>query len=122
MKFLWTTISVKNLEESISFYSNIAGLRMLRRFPAGPGIEIAFMGNGTDSETLVELIADNSMIDIDHSEFVVIGFAVDSADAMMDTVISKNIPIHNGPFETPGSKFFTIKDPNGVSVQFFQQK
>jgi hypothetical protein len=30
--------------------------------------------------------------------------------------------VHNGPFETPGSKFFTIKDPNGVSIQFFQQK
>jgi len=49
MKFLWTTIHVKNLEESIDFYSNLMGLQVARRFPAGPGIEIAFMGNGIDS-------------------------------------------------------------------------
>jgi lactoylglutathione lyase len=47
---------------------------------------------------------------------------VDSVDEMLDMVKSKNIPVHTGPFETPGSKFFCIKDPNGLNVQFFQQK
>lgn len=34
MKYLWTTINVKNMEESITFYSELAGLKMLNRFPA----------------------------------------------------------------------------------------
>lgn len=122
MKFLWTTIYVKNLEESMAFYSDLVGLQMLQRFPAGPGIEMAFMGNGIDGETLVELIADSNNSSINHSEFIYIGFAVDSVDAMLDTVKSKNIPVHSGPVETPSFKFFCIKDPNGVNVQFFQQK
>lgn len=122
MKFLWTTIYVTNLDESIAFYSDLLGLQQLKRFPAGPGVEIAFMGNGTDDETLVELLADSNNSSVNFTEFLSIGFAVDSADAMMNTVESKNIPIHNGPIETPSSKFFTIKDPNGVNVQFFQQK
>ena len=122
MKFLWTTIYVKNLDESIAFYSDLAGLKMLKRFPAGPGIEIAFMGNGIDDETLVELLADGNNSTVSHSEFISIGFAVDSVDAMLDTVKSKNIPVHSGPVETPGSRFFSIKDPNGLNVQFFQQK
>jgi lactoylglutathione lyase len=122
MKYLWTTINVKNLDESIAFYSNLAGLQMLKRFPAGPGIEIAFMGNGMNNETLVELLVDNNNHTVNHCESISIGFAVDSMDAMLDMVKSKNIPVHNGPFETPGSKFFTIKDPNGLNVQFFQQK
>ena len=58
MKFLWTTIYVKNLDESITFYSNLLGLKVVNRFPAGPGMEIAFMGNGINDETLVELMAD----------------------------------------------------------------
>ena len=122
MKFLWTTIYVKNLDESITFYSDLLELQALRRFPAGPGIEIAFMGNGVDNETLVELLADSSNSTVNYSEFISIGFAVDSVDAMLNTVSSESIPVHNGPIETPGSIFFCIKDPNGLSVQFYQQK
>jgi lactoylglutathione lyase len=122
MKFLWTAIYVKNLDESIAFYSNLVGLQVSKRFPAGPGMEIAFMGNGITNETLVELLADSNNSTVNYSEFISIGFAVDSVEAMLDTLKSKNIPVHNGPIETPGSKFFYIKDPNGLNVQFFQQK
>lgn len=122
MKYLWTTIYVKNLDESVAFYSNLIGLKVQKRFPAGPGMEIAFMGNGIKDETLVELIADNKNSTIAFGESISIGFATDSVDAMLDTVESKNIPVHSGPFETPGFKFFCIKDPNGLNVQFFQQK
>ena len=121
MKFLQTAIYVKNLDESTAFYSNLLGLQVLKRFPAGPGVEIAFMGNGIDNETLVELLADSNNSAVKYSEFISIGFAVDSVDAMLDTVSSESIPVHNGPIETPGSIFFCIKDPNGLSVQFFQQ-
>jgi lactoylglutathione lyase len=122
MKFLWTTIYVKNLDESIAFYSSLLGLQVLRRFLAGPGMEIAFMGNGAANETSVELLADCNNSTVNYSEFVSIGFAVDSVDAMLAAVKSKNIPVHSGPVETPGSKFFTVKDPNGFNVQLFQQK
>ncbi len=122
MKFLWTTIFVKNLEESIAFYSELTKLQVVNRFPAGPGKEIAFLGNGADNETLVELMADSNYSDISFNESISIGFAVDSADEMLETVRSKSIPVYNGPIETPKFKFFTIKDPNGLNVQFFQQK
>lgn len=122
MKFLWTTIYVKNLDESVAFYSDLLGLKTMQRFPAGPGREIAFMGNGTNDETLVELLADNNNNSVSFSEYLSIGFAVDSVDAMLDTVKVKDIPVHSGPFETPSFKFFGIKDPNGLIVQFFQQK
>ena len=122
MKFLWTTINVKNLDESVAFYSDLAGLQVLQRFPAGPGVEIVFMGNGSDNETMVELLLDSSHTEVNFSESISIGFAVDSADAMLETVKRKDIPVHSGPVETPGFKFFCIKDPNGLNVQFFQQK
>ncbi len=122
MKFLWTTIYVKDLDESIAFYASLLELKVLKRFPAGPGVEIAFMGNGITNETTVELLADCTKSPNNYSEFVSIGFAIDSVDAMIDTIKSKNIPIASGPIETPGSKFFTIKDPNGFCVQLFQQK
>lgn len=122
MKFLWTTIYVRDLEESIAFYSDLLSLKVVRRFPAGPGREIAFMGNGIDSETLVELLADSNATGVNFGEHISIGFAVDSVDAMLETVRSKGIPLHGPLIETHGSKFFFIKDPNGLNVQFYGQK
>jgi lactoylglutathione lyase len=113
---------VKNLDEAIAFYSDLVGLKVTQRFPAGSGKEIAFMGNGINNETLVELFADSNYDIVNYGEYISIGFAVESIDVMLDIIKSKNIPIYNGPFETPGFKFFTIKDPNGLNVQFFQQK
>lgn len=122
MNFLWTTIYVNNLEESISFYSNLLKLKVMNRFPAGPGVEIAFLGNSTENETLVELLKDTKVDSVKHNDFIFIGFSVDSVEEMLEIVKKNNIPVHNGPIETPGSTFFTIKDPNGLSIQFFQQK
>jgi len=53
MKFCWTTLTVKNMEESLKFYQELIGLNLNQRFQAGPNMEIAFLGQG---ETQVELI------------------------------------------------------------------
>ncbi len=122
MKFLWTTIAVRNLDESIAFYTTLTGLHVVKRFPAGPGVEIAFMGNGVKDETLVELLADSNADAVPCGEGLSLGFAVDSVDAMLETVRRHNIPVHRGPVNIPGgSRFFCVKDPDGLSVQFFQQ-
>ncbi len=74
MKFLWTTIYVKNMDESIAFFTNLVGLKALKRFPARPGVEIAFMGNGVDNETLVELLADSKNSSVNFGEAISIVF------------------------------------------------
>jgi lactoylglutathione lyase len=122
MKFLWTAIYVKDLDESIAFYSALAGLKAIRRFQAGPTTEIAMMGNGGDGETLLELLCDSGKNAVSFGQDISIGFAVDSIAAILDAIKSRNIPVHSGPIETPRSKFFYVLDPNGVVVQFFQQK
>ena len=122
MKFLWTAIYVRNLEESIAFYTGLLKLKTLNRFPAGLGMEIAFLGNGHEGETLVELMADSKIGDVSFGESISLGFAVESVDDMLTLVKDKGIAVHSGPFETPAFRFFCIKDPNGLNVQFFQKK
>ena len=58
MKFLWTTILVNDMDESLKFYEEIAGLKPVDRFQAGPGMEIAFLGEG---ETKIELICNEKL-------------------------------------------------------------
>ncbi|MDF2677211.1 MAG: Glyoxalase/bleomycin resistance protein/dioxygenase, partial [Bacillota bacterium] len=61
MKFCWATLHVKNLEESIKFYEEVVGLEVSARFPAGPDMEIAFLGNG---ETKVELVWNKNVTEV----------------------------------------------------------
>ncbi len=122
MKFLWTTIHVKDLNASVAFYREVLELQVLQRFPAGPGREIVFLGNGVEGETTVELICDAGSGAVSYPEAISLGFAVPSVDAMLESVRTKGIAVQGTPVETPKFKFFTIRDPDGVCVQLFQYK
>ena len=116
MRFCWCTIAVKDMEESLRFYQEIVGLPLERRFGAGPGREIAFLGEG---ETKVELICDEAVKAINHGLDISLGFEVKSADEKIVELKSQGIKIHSGPFQpNPHIKFFFVLDPNGVSIQF----
>lgn len=120
MKFCWSTITVKNMEESLKFYQEIVGLSVNRRFQAGPGVEIVFLGDG---ETKVELIFNKEIKDVSFGQSISWGFEVDSVDEMMKLVKEKGIGIHSGPFQpNPNTKFFFVLDPNGLKIQFVESK
>ncbi len=118
MKLCWCTISVKDIEESLKFYREIVGLKENKRFQAGPGAEIAFLGEG---ETQIELIHNNSIKQINIGLDISLGFEVDSVDEMMRFVKQNGIDIHSGPFQpNPHTRFFYVLDPNGLKVQFVE--
>lgn len=118
MKFCWTTLIVKNLEDSLKFYKEIVGLDVIRRFKAGPGVEIAFLGEG---ETKVELICNEVSRKVSFGQNISLGFEVNSVDEVMAFVKEKGIDIQSGPFQ-PNShtKFFYVLDPNGLKIQFVE--
>ena len=118
MKFAHVTIMVKNMEESLKFYQNVVGLTVNKRFPAGPEMEIAFLGDG---ETKVELVCNDKIKDVNVCQDISLGFQVDSLDDMMKYIYEMDLEIHSGPFEpNPTTKFFFILDPNGVKIQFIE--
>jgi len=111
VKFLWCTINVKDMEESVLFYEEIIGLRIDRRFPIESG------------ETKVELVSDGSGKWHGNKDGISIGFEAESLDKQMALVNEKGIAITGGPFYPgPDIGFFYIKDPNGVSIQFVESK
>ncbi|NLN47727.1 MAG: VOC family protein [Clostridiales bacterium] len=118
MKFLWTTISVKSMEESLAFYQDIVGLSISRRFPTGSNGEIVFLGGG---ETKVELIYDGSGKDVVIGADISLGFEVDCLEEKMDFIKEKGLKVDSGPFQpNPGVKFFFVRDPNGLRIQFVE--
>lgn len=120
MKFCWTTIMVKNMDDSLKFYQEIVGLTIDRKFLAGPGMEIAFLGDG---ETKVELICNENLKQVKIGEDISLGFKVESVNKMMNFIKEKGLEIHSGPFEpNPDTKFFYVLDPNGLKIQFVELK
>lgn len=122
MKFCWVTIIVKDMEESLKFYKDIVGLKIMRQFEAGPGVEIVFLGY-KEGETQVELIHNEHIQNIDVGKDISLGFLVDSIDDQMKFLEESGIEIHDGPFQVnPNTKFFYCLDPNNIRVQFVEQK
>lgn len=120
MNFCWTTLTVKNMEESLKFYRDIVGLGLNQRFQAGPDMEIAFLGQG---ETKVELICNKEVKEVNMGEHISLGFETSNLDEMMTFVKEKGIEIHSGPFQpNPNIRFFYAMDPNDLKIQFVESK
>jgi lactoylglutathione lyase len=118
MKFCWTTIHVKNMENSLKFYEEIVGLKINNRFNAGSKMEIVFLGQG---ETKIELIYNEEEKDINISKSISLGFEVESVDKMISFIKEKGLEVHSGPFQpNPSTKFFYVEDPNGLKIQFVE--
>lgn len=119
MKFCWSTLRVNDMEESLRFYEEVVGLEMNQRFPAGPGVEIAFLGNG---ETKIELIHESGAPKSDLGIDISWGFEVESLESIMERLAKHEIVITAGPFEpNPTTRFLFVEDPNGMKIQFVEK-
>lgn len=115
MQYCWTTIMVTDLKKSIAFYRDIVGLPVNRQFSAGPGGEIAFLGDGETQVELIERMGPASTI----GNAISLGFAVESLDQMLTFIANHDIEVESGPFQPNDHiKFFYVLDPDGVRIQF----
>lgn len=118
MKLCWCTVAVGNMEESLKFYQEIVGLSLNNRFKGGPDAEIAFLGEG---DAQVELMHNAEHMSEVKSSAVSLGFEVDSVENKLGFLKEYGIEVESGPFQpNPHMKFFFIKDPNGVRIQFIE--
>ena len=119
MKFLWVTLSVSSMEESLKFYQEIVGLNVARRFKSEGAGDIAFLGEG---ETKLELIAHPSGAEVHYGREMSVGFEVPSLEEKLRFVREKGLAVE-GPFApNPHVQFFFVKDPSGIRVQFVENR
>lgn len=126
MRVLHTMIRVGNLERSLAFYTDVLGMRLLRRQDYTEGrFTLAFVGYGEESE--------NAVIELTHNwdttsyelgnAFGHIALAVDDAYAACDQLRAKGGKIvrEAGPMKHGTTVIAFIEDPDGYKIELIQR-
>lgn len=124
MKFLHTSITVRNLEESLRFYTGVLGLEFERRRPIPENrAEIAFVRD-RDSGARVELTfwegktAYDAGEQLDH-----LAFEVDDLDAFLARARAQGVRIAKEPYRLAGGsgRLAFVLDPNDVWIELIER-
>ena len=120
MHICWVTINVSDIEKSIEFYRDLAGMKLARRMQPAPGVDIAFMeapGGGAE----IELMKNDRNPPPVHGNDIFMGLSIESVDDKLDELKNNGFTDIDGPYQpVPFTRFFFIHDPDGVRLQFVE--
>jgi lactoylglutathione lyase len=119
MKLGYVTIRTRDLARSLEFYEKILGFRPTRRFSPRPGMEIAFLDDGSGGQ--VEFIQGGPDQPFSGSG-IALGFNVPDIDATAAMLKAAGVEPSFGPLTMPnGVRLLGAKDPNGLDLGFSQE-
>ena len=127
MRILHTMLRVGNLDRALDFYTNVLGMRILRRkdYPAGRFTNV-FVGYGDESSAaVIELTHnwDTASYDIG-SGYGHIAIEVDDAQRACDEVRKRGgkVAREAGPMKHGSTIIAFVEDPDGYKIEFIQKK
>jgi len=122
MRMLHTMLRVGDLERSLRFYTQVLGMRLLRRkdYPEGR-FTLAFVGYGDEAQhTVLELTHnwDTTVYEIG-TGFGHVALGVDDIYRTCDELRTKGARIvrEPGPMKHGGSEIAFIEDPDGYRIE-----
>lgn len=123
MKLSHAAIAVKNMEESVKFYTQVLGLKEVRRFTPREGMKVVFIKG--EGEGMIELIEgiDKFEWKIDSGgAILLVGLEIPDLNATAQSLRAKGVNFTHGPMEVQGgTKIAFLKDPDGVEVELIQK-
>ncbi len=125
MRMLHTMLRVGNLEESLKFYCDVLGMKLLRQkdYPGGE-FTLAFVGYGDEADhTVIELTHNWGK---DHYEigdgYGHIALGVDDIYATCDAIKARggNVVREPGPMKHGSTVIAFVEDPTGYKIELIQ--
>lgn len=127
MRILHTMIRTADLERSITFYTQILGMKLLRRkdYPEGR-FTLAFVGYGDEAEyAAIELTHnwDTQSYDLG-TGFGHLAIEVDDASAYCSQVRENGGQVvrEAGPMKHGSTVIAFLRDPDGYTIEFIEKK
>jgi lactoylglutathione lyase len=125
MRMLHTMIRVNNLEESLRFYTQVLGMKLLRRHDYEAGrFSLAFVGYGDESQdTVLELTYnwDTDKYDLG-TGFGHVALGTPDIHATCESVRAAGAKVvrEPGPMKHGTTIIAFIEDPNGYKIELIQ--
>ncbi|MBE9010315.1 lactoylglutathione lyase [Pseudanabaenaceae cyanobacterium LEGE 13415] len=125
MRLLHTMLRVGNLEESLKFYCDTLGMKLLRKkdYPGGE-FTLAFVGYGAESDTAVLELTHNwgkEQYDLGDA-YGHIAIGVDDIYATCDAIAQRGgkVTRQPGPMKHGSTVIAFVEDPDGYKVELIQ--
>ena len=127
MRILHTMLRVGDLERSIDFYTNVLGMRVLRRTDRpDQRYTLAFVGYGDERENAVLELTYNYGVDGYDlgNAYGHVAIAVPDAKAACDAVRAKggNVTREAGPVKGGTTVIAFVQDPDGYKIELIEQR
>ena len=126
MKYLHTMIRVGNLDKSIEFYTELLGMKLIKKkdYPHGE-FTLAFLSfNENDNEPFLELTYNWGVSNYEIGKgFGHIALGVENIFAICDEIKTKGgkITREPGPMKGSTSILAFVEDPDGYKVELLQR-
>ena len=114
MKLKYSTIIVKDMDESIKFYTEFIGLEIDSQFNPQPGITITLLKGKGDA--MIELIKNPT----DETGLYSVGMDVEDLNTTVKKLKSKGAKITMEPVPITDGALAFVEDPNGVKIALIQ--
>ena len=126
MKYLHTMIRVGDLDKSITFYTEVIGLKHHRttEYPEGE-FSLAFLGYGGDSEPFLELTHNWNTSEYDKGNaYGHMAFGVEDIYATCENIekLGGKITRPPGPMKHGTTVIAFFEDPDGYKVELIERK
>ncbi len=122
--FCYTGITVKDLDKSIKFYTNVMRMKLVARiknpYTNGEFAELTSRKGKLPNLELnwyAEKRSYESGDELDH-----LAFLVKDAKAELKRLKKLRVEIVREPYESPNHVVFFAKDPNGIWIEIFSKK
>jgi catechol 2,3-dioxygenase-like lactoylglutathione lyase family enzyme len=128
MKYHHIGLSVRNLEKSLKFYKEVFGFVEVRRLEREDlGIKAVFLKLNQEDNLHLELIQSSKPIENEDDPFDLrvlglkhLAFEVDDADKKYRELKEEGYEITEPRAGKSCKKYFFIKDPDGLNMEFFE--